>query len=86
MQKLNVLFFGQLSEKLNTRETSLMVDLPISVNEVVKLLGQRHGAVFNECLSAPHILAAVNQQMQTNKDISHSDINEIAFFPPVTGG
>lgn len=84
MHKL--LYFARLREALNT--TSESVELPTTVQTVSQLMAwlAARGGVwqeqFNGCFQ---IRAAVNQELVANTaQIKPGD--EIAFFPPVTGG
>ena len=84
--KVKVLFFASLREQLGRPSEEL--ELPPSVSTVGALrdhLRARGGAW--ETTFAPNraVRAAVNQDMaQGNASIKAGD--EVAFFPPVTGG
>ena len=84
--KVTVLFFASLREQLGQPRAD--VDLPASVNTVGGLrdhLRARGGAWANAFASNRPVRAAVNQDMvQPGAAIKAGD--EIAFFPPVTGG
>ncbi len=79
---LKILYFASLRESIGTGAES--VDLLPSVQTVGALrdfLGQRHAVL----LTAKNLKAAVNQKM-VGMDAPVADGDEIAFFPPVTGG
>lgn len=79
---LKILYFASLSEAIGT--TAEDFDLPPGVTTVGalrKALGQRHSAL----LAAKNLRAAVNRKM-CDWDMAIADGDEIAFFPPVTGG
>lgn len=84
---LTVLFFGQLRERLATPR--LMVDIqhlgpPLTVNSLYVYLSER-GPVWQELINSNNCLVAVNQTMATKAtEIKRND--EVALFPPVTGG
>jgi molybdopterin synthase sulfur carrier subunit len=85
---LKILFFGQLKDIIKTE--SLEIDIIQSgkqLNTVAKLrsLLQEKGDDWNEYLAYGKALVAVNQEM-TSDDVAINDTDEIAFFPPVTGG
>lgn len=85
---LKVLFFGQLKEVLNTsvieldwHQDSSSVD---SVSKL-RLLLQDKGENWLQYMQAGKILVAVNQEIVNDNHVI-ADGDEIAFFPPVTGG
>ena len=85
---LKILFFGQLKEVIKTE--CLEIDVIQSgkqINTVAMLrsLLQKKGDIWNEYLAFGKALVAVNQEMTTD-DAALNDADEIAFFPPVTGG
>lgn len=84
--KLRLLFFASLRERLGTASEEL--DLPSSVTTVGALrehLRARGGAWAEVFAPARTVRAAVNQDMvQAGAPVKAGD--EIAFFPPVTGG
>lgn len=85
---LKILFFGQLKEVLKTEFLDIeFVSSGEQINSVAKLRSilQAKGDIWNEYLAYGKALVAVNQEM-TNDDAVISDADEIAFFPPVTGG
>lgn len=79
---LKVLYFASVSEAIGlTAET---IDLPAGVTTVGALrqrLGERHAAL----LTTKNLRCAVNQKM-CGWEAPLSDGDEVAFFPPVTGG
>jgi molybdopterin synthase sulfur carrier subunit len=84
--KVRVLFFASLRERLGTPSEEL--ELPASVSTVGSLrqhLQSRGGAWGEVFAPARNVRAAVNQAMaQPAAAIKPGD--EVAFFPPVTGG
>ena len=82
----DILYFASLAETLGTRSESMPLPQDCrNVTELVALLRQR-GDPFDSAFGGDtRILVAINQEMsEPEADISDSD--EIAFFPPVTGG
>ena len=47
---------------------------------------QQQAPDISEHLQPPFVLLAVNQQVETNWDMSLKQGDEIAFMPPFTGG
>ena len=85
-RSVTVLFFARLREALGSEREQLA--LPEGVADVAALrehLRQRGGPWSVELASGKPIRVAVNQDMAApDTPLRHGD--EIAFFPPVTGG
>ncbi len=79
-----VRYFASLREQLGVSEET--VSLPVStVQELIDVLAQR-GALWQELLQDNRRLQiAVNQDMARRTSALSAD-DEVAFFPPVTGG
>jgi molybdopterin synthase sulfur carrier subunit len=85
---LKILFFGQLKEVIKTECLEIdIIQNGKQLNTVAKLrsLLQEKGEAWNEYLAYGKALVAVNQEL-TSDDTVINDADEIAFFPPVTGG
>ncbi len=84
--KVKVLFFANLREQLGTSGEE--IDVPAGVTTVGSLrnfLSQRSNAWKTTLAEGKLIRMAVNQDMvQQTAAIKAGD--EVAFFPPVTGG
>jgi molybdopterin synthase sulfur carrier subunit len=83
---ITVRYFASIREKLNCAEETLQ--LPTSVNSVEDLVNhlvQVHGALWAETLQSASVLVAINQTVE-KKNALIKDGDELAFFPPVTGG
>ncbi|MGA0934589.1 MAG: molybdopterin converting factor subunit 1 [Pseudohongiellaceae bacterium] len=79
-------YFASIRESLDCDVEKL--DLPDDVNNVDELL--RHliserGEVWGQALGQDSLMIAVNQEM-TDRHATVKDGDEVAFFPPVTGG
>lgn len=84
-KRINLLYFASLGESLNCTEENLDIDASLStINDLKNLLAQREGAWKNFACDAS-ILCAQNQEI-ASPSASINDGDEIAFFPPVTGG
>ncbi len=84
-------YFASLRERLGTGAELIPAPEPptsggaITVAALLLLLRQR-GEPWNEALGEGQtLLAAVNQAM-AQPDTPIRDVDEVAFFPPVTGG
>ncbi len=83
---ITILYFARLREALGTASESIA--LPDGVRDLGglrALLTSRGGAWSAELAVHRAVRAAVNQDMAHEKT-PLSDGDEIAFFPPVTGG
>ena len=79
---LRMLYFAGLREAMGRSAES--VDLPVGVTTAGALrdwLGERHEAMR----TAKNLRVAVNQKM-VGLDAPVAEGDEVAFFPPVTGG
>lgn len=81
---IKVLFFARLREQLRCAELSLDCTGITDVSGVRQALYSIHPE-WKEVLASEQILTAVNQVLIKN-NCSINDGDEIAFFPPVTGG
>lgn len=82
---VTLLYFARLRESLGL--SSEQLELPPQVSDLRSLtawLGQR-GEHWHRELSSGTVRMAINQNM-ANADAPVRDGDEIAFFPPVTGG
>lgn len=83
---LDLLYFASLRESLNSEKEQL--DLPGNITRIDLLknhLAQRGGSWAEIFTDNTALLVSVNQQM-ANDDSDIKDGDEVAFFPPVTGG
>jgi molybdopterin synthase sulfur carrier subunit len=82
---IRVLFFAKLREDLGQAEIELpWSDALGSDADLREQLSERDES-WRRVLSAENIICAVNQQ-QADPAEGLSDGDEVAFFPPVTGG
>ncbi len=80
-----LVFFSRVREQLGVSE--LQWQPRGEVHSVADLLGelQAQGADWETVLGAPNLLVAVNQEM-SGPETALQEGDEVAFFPPVTGG
>jgi molybdopterin synthase sulfur carrier subunit len=83
---INLLYFASLREQLNLEQENL--NLNDSLHTVADLkahLQQRGEPWLSQFADSTRLMVAVNQQIANNEtQIKTGD--EVAFFPPVTGG
>lgn len=81
---INVLFFAQLREQLKTDRIQVDMPTPCSVTQLQSQIVQQYPQwqVFFENRT---LMVAVNQTMVEFDEMINSQ-DEVAFFPPVTGG
>lgn len=81
---MNILFFASLKERLGCSELKIDITAPCMVEDIrQQLIGK--GEPWASALSAPNLLVAVNQEVSNAQTIVKEG-DELAFFPPVTGG
>ena len=83
MRMIKVLFFAQVRELVNTDALEVTAEFPTveALRQHLAAQGDRWALALDE----GKLLAAVNQ---TLGELTHplADGDEVAFFPPVTGG
>ncbi len=84
---IKVVFFARLREAVNMDEISFdLGNEPIkTVADVIQLLTVRYKDFKDYIQHNNRLMIAVNQEIvDENKEVNSGD--ELAFFPPVTGG
>jgi len=81
---INILFFARLREVVGQRNVQhqLSLDKTPTVNTVFEEI-KGH---FKQLEDEKNISAALNQELLSDWNIQVQDGDEIAFFPPITGG
>jgi molybdopterin synthase sulfur carrier subunit len=83
---VNVLFFARIREQLGVDRVSLSLpSTPTNLAQFKQYLIDNNDASWADVLLADNVVKAVNQEV-VDDDYKLSDGDEIAFFPPVTGG
>lgn len=80
---MKVKFFGALRERVECSETDVEMTADIDVAAIKQQLIARGGAFSN--LKDPDIICAVNHDIVSETTVVTAG-DEVAFFPPVTGG
>jgi len=81
---IKVLFFAKLSEQLGCRELNINGELIQDTDQLFQYLHTQNDE-WPAILKAQTWLMAVNQNMTTD-NIKLKAGDEVAYFPPVTGG
>jgi molybdopterin synthase sulfur carrier subunit len=88
--KISMLYFSSLSETLGVKTEIIDMDTPLSetpftVNALKNYLSQRGNKWQLFSSTNNNLLCAVDQTIATHETVIE-DNQEVAFFPPVTGG
>ena len=81
---IKVTFFAALREQLNCSELELMSEQCLTVAQVKKAIVEQHPH-WQSVLENASLLSAVNHDMVNAEHLVNTG-DEVAFFPPVTGG
>lgn len=80
---MKIIFFAALREQLACESLTLALD-QVSVMDIRQQLIAQHPE-WALPLSGEDVLVAINQTMAKFTDLAYAN-DEVAFFPPVTGG
>ena len=78
---MKILYFASLKENLKTSEDDIRFDSPVTILSIKKELIDRYGDQH----FPKNILCSVNHEMASENTLVQEE-DEVAFFPPVTGG
>lgn len=81
---ITVLFFAKLSEQLGERSIQVEASQAADTDQLFQYLTQ-YKAEWSSILNSQPCLKAVNQAM-VNTNVTLKSGDEVAYFPPVTGG
>ena len=83
--KIMIKYFARFREQLGCEEESITLEEHTLVSQLISILAERKGpwALVFKSQNAP--LIALNQEVSNSEAILHNG-DELAFYPPVTGG
>jgi molybdopterin synthase sulfur carrier subunit len=81
---IKVLFFAQLREQLGCNEYNLDINSTVSLQWLKGQLAEQ-SEEWQACFENDKLLMAINQEI-VDASALVNDGDEVAFFPPVTGG
>jgi molybdopterin synthase sulfur carrier subunit len=83
---IKVLYFASLRERLGVAAEEIEADASLATVADIAASLRHRGGIWSEALGEDQtVIAAVNQQM-ARSNTAVTDGDEVAFFPPVTGG
>lgn len=83
---MKLIYFASIREQLGRDEEQLALPQGVAtVAELIDWLGRERGEPWVQVLSSSRLLCAINQEMAP-LDSRIEEGDEVAFFPPVTGG
>ncbi len=83
---LRVLYFARLREVVGTAQEDIVLPAGVGSIQTLKTWLSARGGAWQEAFSGSRQLrAAVNQELAA-ESAAIKDGDEVAFFPPVTGG
>ncbi len=82
---MKILYFARISEELGKNQEILVIKGKLRIVDVINILKNKDERYFLVFKKLPNIKFAVNCEYATKNDfITNND--ELAIFPPVTGG
>jgi molybdopterin synthase sulfur carrier subunit len=82
---INVLFFAQVRELLGTAKLEVEASAKLNTAEDLRAQLAKKDDKWAKVMASDKLLVAINQTMSP-WSASIKDNDEVAFFPPVTGG
>ena len=80
-----VVFFANIREEIECGQIDMKLAAPVNLSQLINLLVKEGGEHWLPALTAENVRVAVNQELIVG-EVTVGDTDEIAFFPPVTGG
>lgn len=80
--KIEVTLFATLKERIGKRQINIEISEPVSVSKLLSEISNQYPQIKN---SSGNILVSVNQEFAAKDQIIALG-DEVAMFPPVSGG
>jgi molybdopterin synthase sulfur carrier subunit len=82
---VTVLFFASIRERLGSERVRVSLAAGAGIDDLIDRLSAERGEQWGATLRADNVIVAINQRVAERAD-ALGDGDELAFFPPVTGG
>ncbi|GAB3483622.1 MoaD/ThiS family protein [Marinomonas epiphytica] len=84
MTKVNVVFFASLRESLGLDSAQIDVELPMSMMDFKQVVAAQ--LTNGDVLLQAGVQSSINFEFSRDQDEIPLNVQEVALFPPVTGG
>lgn len=83
---MKIRYFAWVRERTGIDEET--IERPDGVNNATELMTwlSKRGENFEAAFQEPEIIRVAYDQLHVTHDAHLDDVNEVAFFPPMTGG
>ncbi len=82
---MRILYFAKISEDLGKSEDTLYIKKKLKIIDIIKILKEKEGKYILVFKNLSNVKFAVNCEY-VNKNYLVTNSDELAIFPPVTGG
>ncbi|MEJ2549890.1 MAG: MoaD/ThiS family protein [Anaerolineales bacterium] len=82
LMRLSVLYFATLRQRVGIRQEKLELAMGSRVSDLLTMLQKRHTSLED---ALPTTLVSINREYASRDELLH-DGDEVALFPPVSGG
>lgn len=84
MPNVKIVFFASLKERIGVASYKAQLNLPITVEELKTQLSKELEG--GESILTSGIQSSIDFEFSRDTDVIPENVQEVAFFPPVTGG